>query len=308
MTLPASWQDRTVRGLLHVHSRASDGRGTLDEIAAAAGRAGLQFLIVTDHGDGTRKPEAPSYRSGVLMVDAVEISTRQGHYLAIGLPQAPYALGGAAADVVEDVRRLGGIGIAAHPDSPKNELRWADWTAPVDGFELVNPDTSWRVHAFSGGMGARWQLLRSLLAYPVRPAEAISQLLTASSTLRERWMAIAAERPLIAVAGWGTLSSLVSIKNDTELDLPELQRLLQRVQKTIHQAPDALRYQMNAFVIAVGSYVPSLTATAIQTAEKIGPVTADLGNNSCQVPFAPDYIRKVQQRGTIGKKRKSAKC
>jgi len=58
----------------------------------------------------------------------------------------------------------------------------------------------------------------------------------------------------------------------------------------------------------VGSYVQPLTETAIQTAEKIGPVTADLGNNSCQVPFAPDYIRKVEQRGTIGKKRKSAKC
>ena len=119
---------------------------------------------------------------------------------------------------------------------------------------------------------------------------------------------IESKKPLIAVAGWGTLSSLVSIKNDTELDLAELKRLLQRVQKTIHQAPDAVRYQMNAFVIAVGSYVQPLTATAIQIAEKIGPVTADLGNNSCQVPFAPDYIRKVQQRGTIGKKRKSAKC
>lgn len=64
----------------------------------------------------------------------------------------------------------------------------------------------------------------------------------------------------------------------------------------------------HAFVVAVGSYVPSLTAIAIQTGEKIGPVTADQGNNSCQVPFAPDYIRKVQQRGTIGKQRKSAKC
>jgi len=190
-----------VRGLLHVHSRMSDGRGTLDEIAAAAARAGLQFLVVTDHGDGTRKPEPPSYRSGVLMIDAVEISTRDGHYLAIGLPQSPYPLGGAAADVVEDVRRLGGMGIAAHPDSPKNELRWADWIPRIDGFELINPDTSWRVHAFSGGAGARWQLLRSLLAYPARPAEAIAQLLTASSALRERWMAIAAERPLVAVAG-----------------------------------------------------------------------------------------------------------
>jgi len=184
-----------------VHSRASDGRGTLDEIAEAAGRVGLQFLVVTDHGDGTRKPEPPSYRSGVLMIDAVEISTRGGHYLAIGLPQTPYALGGDASDVVEDVRRMGGIGVAAHPDSPKSELSWSDWTAPIDGFELLNPDTSWRVHAFAGGAGARWKLLLTLLAYPVRPAEAIAQMLTGTSALRERWMGIASDRPLIAVAG-----------------------------------------------------------------------------------------------------------
>jgi hypothetical protein len=65
---------------------------------------------------------------------------------------------------------------------------------------------------------------------------------------------------------------------------------------------------MNSFVIAVGSYVKSLTETAIRLGEKLGPITVDMGNTSCQVPFAPDYIRKVQQRGTIGKKRKSAKC
>ena len=124
--------------------------------------------------------------------------------------------------------------------------------------------------------------------------------------LGQEW--IDSKKPLVAVAGWGTLSSLVSIKDDTELDLAELKRLLQRVQKTIHQAPDVVRYQMNSFVIAVGSYVQPLTDTAIQTAEKIGLVTADLGNNSCQVPFAPDYLRKVQKRGAIGKKRKTAKC
>jgi len=119
---------------------------------------------------------------------------------------------------------------------------------------------------------------------------------------------IESPKGLVAAAGWATLSSLVAIKDDGELDLPELKRLLERVQREIHQAPDVVRYQMNAFVIAVGCYVQSLTAFAMQTGEKIGPVMADLGNNSCQVPFAPDYIRKVQQRGTIGKKRKTAKC
>ncbi len=113
---------------------------------------------------------------------------------------------------------------------------------------------------------------------------------------------------LVAAAGWATLSSLVSIKDDKELDLPELKRLLERVQRTIQQAADAVRYQMNGFVIAVGCYVAPLTELALQIGERIGPVTADLGNNDCQVPFAPDYIRKVQQRGAIGKKRKSAKC
>jgi len=114
--------------------------------------------------------------------------------------------------------------------------------------------------------------------------------------------------PRVAVAGWGTLSALTSVKPDDELDLPTLKKLLQRVEKTIHQAPDLVRYQMNGFVIATGCFVAPLTEFAMQVAEKIGTVTADLGNNDCQTPFAPDYIRKVQQRGTIGKKRKSAKC
>jgi hypothetical protein len=119
---------------------------------------------------------------------------------------------------------------------------------------------------------------------------------------------IESAQSLVAAAGWATWSSLVSIKDDAELDLPELQRLLQRVQRTIHETADAVRYQMNAFVIVVGSYVKPLTEYAIQIGEKIGPVTADLGENNCQVPFAPDYIRKVQQHGSIGKKRKTVKC
>ena len=115
-------------------------------------------------------------------------------------------------------------------------------------------------------------------------------------------------KDLVAVAGWATLSSLVSTRDDAELDLAELKRLLQRVQKTIHQAPDAVRSQMNGFVIAVGSYVKALTPFATQTGEKIGPVTVDKGDTACKVPFAPDYIRKVEKRGAIGKKRKTAKC
>ncbi len=119
---------------------------------------------------------------------------------------------------------------------------------------------------------------------------------------------IDAKRSLTAMAGWATLGSLVGITEDDRLDLVGLKKLLQRVQKSIAKEPDEVRYHMNAFVIAVGCYVKPLTDVSIEIGTKIGPITADLGDNDCKVPFAPDYIEKVQTRGTIGKKRKSAKC
>ena len=94
-----------VAGVFHIHSSRSDGTGTPDEIAAAAARAGLQFIVLTDHGDGTRQPDPPKYRRGVLCLDAVEISTADGHYIAVGIPKVPYPLAGEGRDVVEDVKR-----------------------------------------------------------------------------------------------------------------------------------------------------------------------------------------------------------
>ncbi|MBK7704358.1 MAG: DNA alkylation repair protein [Acidobacteria bacterium] len=119
---------------------------------------------------------------------------------------------------------------------------------------------------------------------------------------------IESDKPLVASAGWSTLGAILSVKDDSELDLAALGTLLERVTKTIHGEDDLVRYYMNSFVIAVGGYVKSLTASAMAAAETIGPVTADLGNTSCQVPSAAEYIRKIEKRGAIGKKRKTAKC
>ena len=119
---------------------------------------------------------------------------------------------------------------------------------------------------------------------------------------------IESKRERIAAAGWCTLGSLVSIKDDADLDMTELKKLLQRVEKTIHDQPNRVRYCMNSFVIAVGAYVRELSDLAMKTAEKIGKVTVDMGGTACQVPYAPDYLAKIKSRGAIGKKRKSARC
>jgi 3-methyladenine DNA glycosylase AlkD len=112
----------------------------------------------------------------------------------------------------------------------------------------------------------------------------------------------------VAATGWATLSAIVSVKPDDELDLAELRGLIQRIVDQIQDAPNAVRYAMNGFLIAVGSYVKALTPDAIAAAKKIGVVEVDMGNTSCKVPDAAAYIDKVKKRGTLGKKRKSAKC
>jgi 3-methyladenine DNA glycosylase AlkD len=111
-----------------------------------------------------------------------------------------------------------------------------------------------------------------------------------------------------ASAGWATLSSLVASKDDSQLDLKGIEKILERVQKTIHEQPDRARHSMNGFVIAVGSYVAPLTAKALEAAKKIGIVTVDMGETACKVPAAAEAIKKVKDKGAIGKKRKSVKC
>ena len=66
--------DTTYRGVFHVHSTESDGGGTAEEIAEAARGADLDFVVLTDHGDGTN-PTPPRYIDDVLILAGVEIST-----------------------------------------------------------------------------------------------------------------------------------------------------------------------------------------------------------------------------------------
>jgi 3-methyladenine DNA glycosylase AlkD len=112
----------------------------------------------------------------------------------------------------------------------------------------------------------------------------------------------------IQSSGWSALSSLVSIKNDEDLDIKSLSKLLKRVEKEIHRSANRVRYTMNGFVISAGSYVTALTDQAKKTAEAIGKVSVDMGGTACKVPSAPEYIDKMLARGSAGKKKKMARC
>ena len=205
---------RTIPGAWHVHSRVSDGAADRDDIAAAAARAGLRFVVFTDHGDGTRVPEPPRYAQGVLLVDAVEISTNGGHYIALDMRRAPFPLGGEAAAVIEDVRRLGGFGIAAHPYSARSDLEWTDWDAPFDGLEWLNADSEWRDESVL-------RLARLPFDYLLRPSQALASALDRPVAALERWDAMIARRPLVGLAAHDAHGGL-SAREDAGFGLPGL--------------------------------------------------------------------------------------
>ena len=119
---------------------------------------------------------------------------------------------------------------------------------------------------------------------------------------------IESDKENIASCGWATLSSLVTIKKDEELNIHRLSQLLDRVGDSVHNSPNRVRYTMNGFVIATGAMVIELTEKAREIAAKIGKVSVAMGGTACKVPLATDYIQKVIDRGSHGKKKKMARC
>jgi len=112
----------------------------------------------------------------------------------------------------------------------------------------------------------------------------------------------------IASAGWSTLAYYSAVNKDEDLDIAIYRKLLDRVEKEIHNAQNRVKYTMNGFVITTGSQIGELTAKAQEIAEKIGKLEVDMNGTACKVPFAKDYIQKVVDKQRIGKKRKTARC
>jgi 3-methyladenine DNA glycosylase AlkD len=124
--------------------------------------------------------------------------------------------------------------------------------------------------------------------------------------LAREWMQ--SDREQIACAGWATFNSLLSIRDNSEFDRAEIERMLDQVEKTIHDEQNRVRYVMNQFVISVGAAMPELTDRAKAIGERIGTVRVDMGDTECKVPRIKPYIEKIESRGAIGKKRKEARC
>ncbi|WP_265109514.1 PHP-associated domain-containing protein [Halosolutus halophilus] len=101
----------------HVHSDESyDGHEPIELVLEHAADIGLDGIVITDHDEideSLRAADlAPEY--GLVGIPGVEVSTRHGHLLAIGVEERPDP-GQPFVETVEAVRELGGIAIVPHP-------------------------------------------------------------------------------------------------------------------------------------------------------------------------------------------------
>jgi hypothetical protein len=206
--------DRRAVGVLHVHSSYSDGSEDVTDIARAAGDAGLDFVVLTDHGDpDALGAEGEEYLEGVLLLVGSEISTEGGHILALEIPDPAFRFGTELGETLRDIDEMGGFAIAAHPHSRRPNFAWTGWDLPgLTGIELFNFFSGWRRQ--SG-----WRVGMAALVYPFSPRRALAAGLDWEPLLIEKWDRLLVERDLVA---WVALDAhgRVTLAGDVQLPWP----------------------------------------------------------------------------------------
>lgn len=188
---PSEWV-----GVVHVHTTHSDGGGTLDDVAAAAREAGLDFVVVTDH-DVWAEPRW-QYREGSLLIIGEEARVPGGHLLVIDgedpRNRSPTWPEGVLADQPRpDPAIVAGeaLRVVAHPEGPGRP--WLIWdTRHFDAIEIWNWDTDWR-------NDSPWDWIRALPLLPFEPTSALARLVDRPDSSLARWDALLGEAPIAAV-------------------------------------------------------------------------------------------------------------
>jgi len=173
MELDSPERDATgteVRGAISVHSgRSHDAEGSLEQVAAAAARTGLDLVILGDHpGDWMDEGGdvlAPRRMEDVLLVPGLElVISGVGRTLAVGLDTLAGRWDGDVASLSARADSLEGFLSVVHPRSPRGRERWNGLEAPgVHAWEsfdvsemarlrLKDPWAAYHVASFLAGL------------------------------------------------------------------------------------------------------------------------------------------------------------
>jgi hypothetical protein len=201
-------------GVLHVHSSYShDGRGSVEEVAAAAARAGVRVVFLTDHNTLAPLVEGKEgWYGDVLVLVGAEITTGSGYLLVLDpRPDLPTrARGFALDDLVRRYREAGAIVLLAHPEHPR--LGWRGAVPDIDGLEVID--------VFDQLMAAPFgRKVVGLAAYPANPVMAVLSWIHWPRTVLAQWDRLSQERPTRGVLALDAHGG-IALTEETDLVFP----------------------------------------------------------------------------------------
>lgn len=126
---------------LQVHTDASPCSATPPKkVAAAAAKAGLDGIVVTDHDTLENVARVREHAPPELdVVPGVEVTTTQGHLLGIDVEEAPPKTD--PLTVIDDIHDQGGVAVLSHPFDTMRQFydrNLPELAAAVDGVEATN--------------------------------------------------------------------------------------------------------------------------------------------------------------------------
>jgi hypothetical protein len=183
-------------GVIHVHTNASCGSGSLSQVISAAKEADLSFLAITDHNltlsdDEVAAADPPEF----AVIDGEEVSTASGHFLALGVSDSRWQRGTGfnARTLMASSRSHGAVNFIAHPYGLRD--RWSDWGASdYDGIEIFNDDAVWRKNKV-------FDIAIAALLYPLNSRLALLRLARTPSENLAKWDELSAQRPVAGICG-----------------------------------------------------------------------------------------------------------
>ncbi|MFF3911488.1 CehA/McbA family metallohydrolase [Streptomyces sp. NPDC001848] len=133
------------RGDCHLHSWYSDGRRTPAEIAALARAAGLDFINTSEHNTHSSHAHwADQAGDDLLIMTGEEVTTRNGHVLALGIDPGTFvdwryrARDNRWARFARQIHRAGGLVVPAHPHATCVGCGWKFGFGEADAVEVWN--------------------------------------------------------------------------------------------------------------------------------------------------------------------------
>lgn len=136
-------------GAMHIHSKYSDGTKDIEYIISQAKKAGLKWIIVTEHNNLDAKKHEGFY-GDLCVIVGTEISPEKGNHLLAFNTKELINENIGSRNFIDEVHNQGGFCIPAHADESISRdnrhrpLRWDDWSINTfDGLEIWNYLTDW---------------------------------------------------------------------------------------------------------------------------------------------------------------------